>query len=269
MPTIAQNRTYWTRAWTDQGDEWSVGWGGTPYLWHATILPRVLPFLPARHILEIAPGQGRCTQFLADQAKRLTIVDLVPECIEHCKTRFRKRRNIRYHVNDGKSLDMVRDGAVDFAFSWDSLVHVEGPAVQAYVSQLGAKLRLGGWAFLHHSNLGAHVDSEGELTVENPHWRAQSVSAEFVRGWAAEAGLACVVQELVPWGGVVLNDCLTLLHRPESSDAEPIEPRIVENHAFGVEVDGTRHVARLYQPGAGEQASRVAWTAGAFEETSR
>lgn len=63
VPTIEENRTYWGRGyrWPDNGHEWSVGAGGTPYVWHGTIMPRLCGFLPVRDILELAPGHGRFT----------------------------------------------------------------------------------------------------------------------------------------------------------------------------------------------------------------
>ena len=62
-----------------------------------------------------------------------------------------------YFVNDGKSLEMVLDGGVDFIFSFDSLVHAEDAVLKAYVAEFAKKLRPNGAAFLHHSNLGEYI----------------------------------------------------------------------------------------------------------------
>ena len=65
MGTSDENRKSWTKYdWQQQGDEWSEEWGGTEAMWGATILPRIRTFVPAASILEIAPGYGRCTQYL-------------------------------------------------------------------------------------------------------------------------------------------------------------------------------------------------------------
>lgn len=66
---------------------------------------------------------------------------------------------MRCYVNDGKSLAMVEDRSVDFAFSFDSLVHVEADVIAAYLNQLGKKLKPGGFTFLHHSNLESYRKS--------------------------------------------------------------------------------------------------------------
>ena len=88
--------------------------------WYGSILPRISAFVPADTILEIAPGYGRWTAFLKDLCKRMIIVDLSEKCIDRCRQRFENLSHISYFVNDGKSLEMVVDGSVDFIFSFDS-----------------------------------------------------------------------------------------------------------------------------------------------------
>jgi hypothetical protein len=75
-------------------------------------------------------------------------------CIEACRRRFAAEPNLSYHVNDTCSLSMIPSGSIDFAFSFDSLVHVHREIVEAYVAELADKLTKHGIAFLHHSNLG-------------------------------------------------------------------------------------------------------------------
>ncbi len=105
MPTLDQNKFQWSSYdWPQEGHEWSGPWGGTQYLWYGTILPRILHAVPAKHILEIAPGYGRCTQFLLNLCDRLSLVDITEKCIEACKKRFHAYSHICYYVNDGKSL---------------------------------------------------------------------------------------------------------------------------------------------------------------------
>ena len=84
----------------------------------------------------------------------MIVVDMSDKCIDACKRRFRGLDHVRYHVNDGRSLDAIEDGSIDFVFSFDSLVHAEADVVEAYLAQLERKLRPGGVGFIHHSNLG-------------------------------------------------------------------------------------------------------------------
>ena len=60
MPTVEQN----LRLWKEEHDWPLSSWGGAQAQWYGCILPHISPFMPAAHILEIAPGHGRWTQFL-------------------------------------------------------------------------------------------------------------------------------------------------------------------------------------------------------------
>ena len=260
MPSLNENLENWSRQWdwSHEGDEWSQWWGGTPALWFGALLPRLHAFLPAGTILEIAPGYGRWTQYLKDLCERLIAVDMTPNCIEHCRARFADCTNIEYHVNDGRSLEMVPDGAVDLAFSFDSLVHADAEVVGGYLQQLAGKLSADGVGFIHHSNAGS-LKPLNAMTRRVPDrfyrrlvrtgvavnltaWRDESVTAAEIRRRCEEAGLACVTQELISWehGGYTI-DALTTFTRAGSRWARA--PRVVRNPAFVLEA---KRMARLY-----------------------
>src|SRR2546427_6211631 len=158
MPSIKENEVIFTdpEVWRDGGEDWSARWGSSEMEWFWTIFPRIHKFVPTDTILEIAPGYGRWTRYLKDLCKSLVGVDLVEECIEACKRRFRGDYHITYYKNDGKSLEMISDGSIDFAFSFDSLVHAEDDVLDAYLLQLSSKLKKDGIAFIHHSNFGEY-----------------------------------------------------------------------------------------------------------------
>jgi SAM-dependent methyltransferase len=274
MAEVEQNLENWSSEWdwSHEGDEWSAAWGDTPALWHGALLPRIHAFLPAATVLEIAPGYGRWTQYLKDLAERLVIVDLTQGCIDHCRGRFAAATNIDYHVNDGRSLDMVADGSVDFAFSFDSLVHAESDVLGAYIEQLALKLSPDGVGFIHHSNMGAFralsrlakrvpgravgpLVRRGVL-VNVVAWRAESVSAESVARQCESAGLACVAQEKINWeAGRYMIDTLTVFTRRGSRWDRP--RAVVANPMFTSEA---RRMARLYArssfPGGARDGSR-------------
>lgn len=248
MPSIADNQANWNdpRNWQDDGHEWSSSWGSTATMWHGSILPRIAANLPAENLLEIACGHGRVTERLLAHCYRYVGVDLAPTCIELCRQRFAARARATFAENDGKSLPGVADNSIDFAFSWDSLVHAELDAVDGYLAELARVLRFGGRAFLHHSNLAEFVDASGALTVENPHWRATSVSAERVRERAAQHGLQVVAQEVLQWGSAAFNDCFTLLQRPLRG-AAPVTPRLLRHPGFTEELGYLRALDDTYR----------------------
>jgi SAM-dependent methyltransferase len=248
MPPVSRNLSRWDQSytWPNAGDEWSAVWGGPEAQWFFVIYPRIHLFLPAATILEIAPGHGRWTHFLRQYCDRFVGVDLSPECVEACRRRFADWTDASFEVNDGYSLAMVADRSVDFAFSFDSLVHAEWDVMASYLSELSRVLSPGGVAFLHHSHMGAHTDSvAGRFTahVENRHWRALNVSGSKVEEECRRVGLRCVSQERVNWGEAFISDCMSTIVRAESPLARDCV--VVDNPEFMREAT---HVARVSRP---------------------
>jgi len=248
MGSVTENLRYWSSyQWSDAGDEWSTAWGGTGYLWWGTIFPRIRAFVPTGTILEIAPGYGRCTQYLKDFCEKLIVVDLAENCIAACRKRFASCSHIEYFVNDGASLAMIENDSIDFVFSWDSLVHAESDVLRSYLEHLAAKLKPGGYGFIHHSNIGAFKNPEtGDLTIENRHWRGESMSAELFRQYCRDVGLTCLSQEIVTWGCTDLTDSFSVFIKGSIPGYE--HPVVFENTEFGKEAARLKKLSELYDP---------------------
>jgi hypothetical protein len=251
MPTIEQNQQVWNKAlnneWQDGGDSWSTAWGGVHSQWFGTILTRIHAFIPTETILEIAPGFGRWTQFLRHYCGRLILVDLAEQCIEACRRRFHDCTGISYHINDGKSLEMVPDDSISFVFSFDSLVHADAEVIEAYLNQLANKLTRNGVGFIHHSNLGSYrTGTPAALPSElkNLHWRSENVSARIFEEYCERAGLQCIAQEVINWGGDILNDCFSVFTKRDSTWSRP--NRVFENRRFMDEANHLSQLANLY-----------------------
>ncbi|HEX8643920.1 MAG TPA: class I SAM-dependent methyltransferase [Allosphingosinicella sp.] len=265
MPTIEENVAEFGEAWSESGDEWSGAWGDAETQWHATLLPRVRHFLPAGRILEIAPGHGRWSQFLIPEADEFVGVDLNEACIAACRRRFREAAYARFETNDGSSLAAVADNSVDFAFSFDSLVHVEFEVLSAYLRELGRKLSADGVAWIHHSNLGElsrtlsyrltrmsrgkplvakSLEKVGAIGWDN--WRAPSVTAKAVEAAAREAGLTAIGQEIFEWGDKrpKLIDCISVLARPGSKWDRPNV--VARNPFFMNEAKSARSISKVF-----------------------
>lgn len=260
MPNVSENLKNWRTDWdwSERGEEWSRWWGGTPAQWYGVILPRIHAMIPTGTILEIAPGYGRWTQYLKDVCDRLAVVDLTEACIEHCRTRFAAASHISYHVNDGRSLEMIEDHSIDFVFSFDSLVHVDPGVIGVYVEQLVDKLTPRGVGFLHHSNAGALRPvsalsrrlparllgplSRRGIALNLAAWRDDEMTAQRFRAQCDAVGLACVAQELVSWEhGGYLIDCFSIFTRRGSVWDRPLQR--VRNPLFVAEAS---RMARLY-----------------------
>jgi SAM-dependent methyltransferase len=191
-------------------------WGGAETHWFATILPRIHKFLPAGRVLEIAPGYGRWSNYLLPLSGTYVGVDLAEECVRACRERFGSAENATFAVNDGRSLSMIPDASIDFAFSFDSLVHAEGDVIDSYIGELARVLAPHGIGFIHYSNLGSFVRGGVILSrlleralrkvpillkvlgnlgiVDWDHARAKSVNATRFANACNKAGLVCGVK---------------------------------------------------------------------------
>lgn len=264
---IKKAHSYWDESysWFDGGEYWSKAWGSSHMQWYGSLLPRIGTFVPTDTILEIAPGYGRWTAFLKDLCKRLIVVDFSQKCIDACRQRFADSSHIAYFVNNGRSLEMVADGSIDFVFSFDSLVHAEDVEIEAYISELAKKLRPNGAAFLHHSNLGEYIwrnkmqrqlSNVPRLTgllkklhvYDNDNLdrgRVHSMTAAKIASFAENHKLACVSQELITWQTrFALIDCLSII-APRGSRWFR-ENRVLKNRGFMSEANKILDLSPLY-----------------------
>jgi SAM-dependent methyltransferase len=180
--TIASNRELWSGYdWSQQGDEWS----NDPE-WKASLVCHLLlPHVPAgSRVLEIGPGAGRWTQYLAMRASYVAGVDVTPECVRLCRLRFAGLAQLDFFVNDGRDLAFLASESFDRVWSWDVFVHIAAADAAAYVPQLARVLRPGGRGLVHHARRGP--DRRG--------WRSD-VSAEQMSRWCEEAGLRVIAQD--------------------------------------------------------------------------
>lgn len=279
MATRAENQLTWNEryAWPRGGEEWSWTWGGSAGQWYGAILPRIHHYLPAATAVEIGPGFGRWTHYLKDRAKRLVLVELSERCVRACTERFREAAHVEVYLTDGRSLDMVEAGSVDFVFSLDSLVHADLDTMRAYLEALGRVLAPDGVAFLHHSNLGAYrirlallrrasrpflaldarsvraarllrrVPPLSSLRFLEKHWRGPDVSARQVAEACEAHGLVCRSQELVTWGDHrLLRDAFSVVTRRGSRWARPTA--VAVNRGFMREARAVAELGRLYGP---------------------
>jgi hypothetical protein len=221
VPTLEENKHNWKfYDWSGNGDEWSGGPEGTKRFWKDVLFTKISSFVPCETILEIAPGLGRWTQFLKDLCKYLIVVDLTEVCIEGCKKRFSTSNNISYYVNDGKSLEVVKDNSVDFVFSYDSLIHVDCEIIECYVSEIYKKLKMGGFGLIHHSNVGSYSRDffkKNKKLISSQemggHWRDTYSSKEFAACCVKNRLLYIKGEKVGPAPDGCPIDCLSLFQK--------------------------------------------------------
>jgi ubiquinone/menaquinone biosynthesis C-methylase UbiE len=218
---ISRNIRRWDQEyrWPKDGDEWDgqAKVCGIPYEdWKASLVHHLIePYATAGlHVIEIAPGHGRWTEFLCEKPARLTAVDLSWNCLDFCRIRFQDRTNIDYEHTDGTALPPALTGQVDLVWSYDAFVHMAPEVIRAYLSEIHRVLKQGGQAILHHANVENIATHEQE---KSEGWRS-AMDAALMRRMAEEAGLG-VAAQFVYWdearkiGVPRFGDVITRLER--------------------------------------------------------
>jgi ubiquinone/menaquinone biosynthesis C-methylase UbiE len=198
---IQGNLTWWDNAenWQNQGDEWQgqAHVCGIPYSdWKLSLVENLIRPNAGRgrHVLEIAPGQGRWTEFLAETSAFTTLVDLSPNCLSYCQRRFAAKTNVDYFLTTGMSLPHYCTEQINFIWSYDAFVHMHAEVIASYLSECARVLKNGGTAIIHHANvrdLASHVQDKA------PGWRS-AVNAGLVRQYAEAVGLV-VKSQITYW----------------------------------------------------------------------
>jgi len=147
----ATNRSIWDGYdWRRGGEEWTPS-----EEWKQGLVALIRERAPAQgSILEIGPGGGRWTEVLQEVAGSLTVVDVSRASIEACRARLAGRDNVRYLVNDGRTLAAIPDASIDFIWSFDTFVHVSPEDTAAYAGEFRRVLRRGGRGIVHHPAAG-------------------------------------------------------------------------------------------------------------------
>ncbi len=218
MPDKIWNLSVWDKSydWSKDGEEWDdfARFCAVPYEKWKDSLSRTFLIGHLRQsseVLEIGPGHGRWSALLPNRipAGTLHLVDLSPNCIEFCRQRFQAHKNIRYYVNDGKSLTDIGDKSIDFCWSFDTFVHVEESEVRPYAKELRRVMKPQSMGAIHHPGNPTEQQRQNGC-------RSKLDSRKFA-AILAENGLH-VIRQVSEWGqGCNLHltgDVITVFARP-------------------------------------------------------
>jgi ubiquinone/menaquinone biosynthesis C-methylase UbiE len=147
----------------------------------------VAPYVDAEQVIvEIGPGGGRWTRYLLG-AKRLYLVDYHDELLHELRRHF-DRPNMVFVRNSGTDLPTVPSTGVDFVFSFGCFVHLDQPAIAAYLSEIRRALKPGGNVVLQYSDKTKIMARENHQFSEN--------TPEAMRALVVKAGFAVVEEDL-------------------------------------------------------------------------
>lgn len=213
--TVENNLAKWDQehGWRKDGDEWTgqAKYCGQPYdAWKSSLVETFIhPNVSSdSDVLEIAPGHGRWSKEMVDRVKHLTLVDLSPSCIDHCKEIFESYDHVDYVVNDGRSLPGVPDGSVDFVWSYDSFVHMDADTIGSYLAEIDRVLKPGGRAIIHHAGRKhgymwlSFLTDRGprgkrwykKLSMERPDAKGAKKFKDDTDGWRSDVSKRIVAQ---------------------------------------------------------------------------
>lgn len=166
--SVAENALKWNHyRWKSGENEWTPS-----ALWKESVIENVMlkNISPDQIVLEIGPGFGRWTRKLIEISRHVIVVDVAEKCISHCKDEFGDRGNVEFHVNDGRSLDVVSDDSVDAIWSFDVFVHIEPVDIECYMSEFRRILKKDGLIIIHHGIVGkTELNWRSSLTLKKFH----------------------------------------------------------------------------------------------------
>ena len=159
-------------------------------------------------ILDICCGHGRMTAQILNRFPTVHafLVDINIDNVNFCKERF-ANSNVFCTKNNGTDLSELKDHSIDFAFSWDAMVHFNGDLIQLYIKEIIRVLKEGGRALIHFSNFGGD-DCGSEVT--GPGIRGAMTNNQmllFLRKYKI------IYNEVIDWGGVNNLDAIIVFEK--------------------------------------------------------
>ena len=143
-------------------------------------------------ILEIAFWYGRWTRYLLKSYKRFIWVDICQACVDVCKKEFADEKHTEFRLWNGNDLHWISDNSIDFAFSFDSFVHMEQKVILEYIKEISRVLKIGWVCVIHHS---------WQLTDNQiqANWYRASFNKELMKKYILENWLFIIDQTSRRW----------------------------------------------------------------------
>ncbi len=200
------------------GDEW-----GEEELVRFSMETFVSPYIKSTDtVLEIGPGGGRYTAYVAPFVNRLVCLDVSHLMLERVKRRFAAFPGLLYVKGNGHDLSKITTGAIDFVFAFNVFVQLEFEDLFNYLQEIRRILRPGGKAALHYAVISS--DDGWNYFLEN--YRTWMACRE-VRGRFCEMTLQKMELLVERLGlGLIYNqhvsrDAVVIIEKPDPSKAVP------------------------------------------------
>ncbi len=166
--------------------------------------------LDLENVIELACGRGRHVPHYINEAKEITLVDILPQNIEYCAERFKDKTNTSFYQNNGYNLEKLQSATYTALFCYDAMVHFEMMDIYDYLVDIYRVLVPGGKALLHHSNYDGDYKASFENSVQSRSFMNKKIFAYL----AYRAGFEILEQKIIDWGNDKELDCISLLQKP-------------------------------------------------------
>jgi SAM-dependent methyltransferase len=147
----------------------------------------VLPYVRPDHTaVEIGPGGGRWTRYLLGFGK-LYVVDFYEKLLDELRRNFDQPKMVFVH-NTGTDFPGIREGQIDFIFSFGTFVHLDAPLIEGYLRNMRAILKEDGIAVIHYSDKTKVMAQENQGFSEN--------TPDRMRAMVSDAGFRVLEEDL-------------------------------------------------------------------------
>lgn len=114
----------------------------------------LIPLLPPdAAVMELGCGIGRILKHLSPHCRELYGIDISPKMLAFAREWLAGCGNVKLLEGNGRDLDVLGDGTIDFAYSLLVLQHMDKNDAYVYLKELFRVLRDGGTALLNFPNI--------------------------------------------------------------------------------------------------------------------
>jgi ubiquinone/menaquinone biosynthesis C-methylase UbiE len=117
-------------------------------------------------VLDLACGMGRTCRWVAPKVKEYVGVDFIPEMIEKAKKYNSDFTNVKFLVNDGKTLNIFSDKIFDVAYCEIAFQHMPRDVQKSYVDEVYRILKEDGMFFVQLPRIEYYKDSSFAFSKE-------------------------------------------------------------------------------------------------------